>query len=77
MRVTDRKWIRITTNFKAGGDDYFKDERIFEDAEKATSWVKAGWAVDLDGEVPAGTPDTAPKALLVQDGVHNLNSDPA
>lgn len=77
MRSNNRRWIDITTNFKAGGDDYFKGERLNEDADKAARWVKAGWATDVAGELPTGVPDTSPQTLQVQDGIHDATSDQA
>lgn len=77
MRATVRKWIDIAADFKSGGDDYFKGERIYEDAEKAVRWIKAGWASDVSGELPTGVPDKSPKKLSVKEGIHNSAAEKA
>lgn len=77
MRTNNRRWIDITSNFKSDGDNYFKGERLHEDAEKAARWVKAGWATDVAGELQSGAPDTAPVTLQVQDGIHASAADQA
>lgn len=77
MRGDKRKWIDIAKDFKSSGDDYYKGERIFESEEKALRWIKAGWAKDVSGELPTGVPDTAPKTLEVQSGVHGVASTKA
>lgn len=70
-----RKWITILAPFKSGGEDYFAGERIFQEADSADRWVKAGWAKDEAGQVETGAPDTSPKTLQVQDGVLGTASD--
>lgn len=75
MRAATRKWIDIFTNFKSDGDDYFEGERIYEDAEKADRWVKAGWANEPGGDV--SQPDLSPRALDVPDSVLGAASDAA
>lgn len=68
---TQRKWIDITVDFKSGGEQYFAGERLYQSVDKADSWVKAGWAKDLTGEVATGAPDTSPKQLEVASTTHD------
>ena len=75
--MNERKWIDIKKNFRSGGENYFAGERLFEPTEKAVRWIKAGWASDVSGELPTGAPDTTPKTLEVQDGIHDASSDKA
>ena len=63
------KRIEILTDVKDDGG-YYKGEIRMVTPEKAGYLCGVGWARDLSGELPTGTPDLTEKTLAVQNAKH-------
>jgi hypothetical protein len=63
------KRIEILTDVKDDGG-YYKGEIRHVTPEKAGYLCGVGWARDLSGELPTGTPDLTDKTLSVQNATH-------
>jgi len=64
------KRIEMLTDVKDVGQRYYKGELRMVTPEKAGYFCGLGWARDIEGELPTGSPDTSEKTLGVQNGGH-------
>lgn len=59
------KRIEMLADVKGADGTFRKGEIRLVEPETAGLFCAHGWAKDLGGEVPTGTPDTSPKTLAI------------
>lgn len=59
--------VKILTSFNHGGSLFHPDEIRVVSEELGDYFLRAGWAEDLDGIKPTGTPSINDTILLIED----------